>query len=42
MKPIEYPSQETKEFADLVNDYLSIFATDLTLSLKKRKAKAWA
>lgn len=35
MKPIEYPLQGTKEFAGLVNNYLSIFATDLTDKVSK-------
>ena len=39
MKPIEYPSKETKEFADLVNDYVSIFATDLADKVTKRGRK---
>ena len=34
MKPIEYPSKGTKEFADLVNDYVSIFVTDLSFPRK--------
>lgn len=39
MKPIEYPSKGTKEFADLVNDYVSIFATDLADKVTKRGRK---
>lgn len=39
MKPIEYPSKGTKEFADLVNDYVSIFVTDLADKVTKRGRK---
>ena len=39
MKPIEYPSKGTKEFADLVNDYVSIFTTDLADKVTKRGRK---
>ena len=39
MKPIEYPSKGTKEFIDLVNDYMDIFATDLADKVTKRGRK---
>ena len=40
MKPIEYPSKGSKEFAVLVNDYMGIFATDLALSLQKNTTQS--
>lgn len=39
MKPIEYPSKGSKEFADLVNDYIGLFATDLADKVTKRGRK---
>lgn len=39
MKPIEYPSKGSKEFAVLVNDYMGIFATDLADKVTKRGRK---
>lgn len=39
MKPIEYPSKGSKEFADLVYDYKRIFATDLADKVTKRGRK---
>ena len=39
MKPIEYPSKGSTEFANLVYDYKSIFATDLADRVTKRGEK---
>lgn len=39
MKPIEYPSKGSTEFADLVNDYKGLFATDLADKVTKRGRK---
>ena len=39
MKPIEYPSKGSKEFANLVDDYKSIFSTDLADRVTKRGKK---
>lgn len=39
MKPIEYPYKGSKEFADLVYDYKSIFTTDLADKVTKRGRK---
>ena len=39
MKPIEYPSKGSKEFADLVYDYKSIFATDLADKVTNEEEK---
>lgn len=39
MKPIEYPSKGSTEFANLVYDYKSIFATDLADRVTKRGKK---
>ena len=39
MKAIEYPSKGSKEFANLVDDYKSIFSTDLADRVTKRGKK---
>lgn len=39
MKQIEYPSKGSTEFADLVNDYKGLFATDLADKVTKRGKK---
>lgn len=39
MKAIEYPSKGSKEFANLVYDYKSIFSTDLADRVTKRGKK---
>lgn len=39
MKPIEYPSKGSTEFANLVNDYKGLFAADLADRVAKRGRK---